>query len=47
VAAGRLESAAVPGFWLDVGWLFQRPLPPVAECLRRVLASPRKPRRSL
>jgi Uma2 family endonuclease len=38
VAAGRLESAAVPGFWLDVGWLFQRPLPPVAECLSKVLA---------
>jgi Uma2 family endonuclease len=37
VTAGRLESSAVPGFWLDAGWLFQRPLPPVAECLRQLM----------
>jgi Uma2 family endonuclease len=37
VTAGRLESSAVPGSWLDAGWLFQRPLPPVAECLRQLM----------
>ncbi|GBC84561.1 hypothetical protein HRbin11_00992 [bacterium HR11] len=47
VTAGRLESRAVPGFWLDVGWVLRWPLPPVAECLRRVLASHKKPKRSL
>lgn len=34
---GQLVSQGVPGFWLEVGWLFQRPLPPVEPCLRRVL----------
>jgi len=34
---GRLESRAVPGFWIDVGWLFQDPLPPASECLREML----------
>lgn len=38
VGTGRLESQAVPGFWLDVGWLFQQPLPSVVECLREVLS---------
>jgi hypothetical protein len=38
VRAGRVASIAVPGFWLEVGWLFQTPLPPVAECLRIVLS---------
>ncbi|WP_322801724.1 Uma2 family endonuclease [Thermoflexus sp.] len=36
---GRLVSQGVPGFWLEVGWLFQRPLPPVEPCLRRILGS--------
>ncbi len=35
---GRLTSQAVPGFWLEVGWLFQEPLPPAEACLRRILA---------
>ncbi len=38
VKAGRLDSQAVPGFWLDVGWVLQKPLPPVAECLAKVMA---------
>jgi Uma2 family endonuclease len=28
---GRYTSAIVPGFWLEVEWLWQNPLPPVAE----------------
>jgi Uncharacterized protein conserved in cyanobacteria len=35
---GRLLSRAVPGFWLEVGWLFQEPLPPAAVCLERILS---------
>jgi Uma2 family endonuclease len=27
VESGRWESSAVPGSWLDVGWLWQDPLP--------------------
>lgn len=36
-AGGRLSSEAVPGFWLEVGWLWQTPLPPAAACLRAIL----------
>jgi Uma2 family endonuclease len=35
---GRVESQAVPGFWLEVGWLFQEPRPRVADCLRALTA---------
>jgi len=35
--SGRVESRAVPGFWVEVGWLLQEPLPQVAECLRQIL----------
>jgi len=37
-AAGALASAVVPGFWIDVGWLWQEPLPAPLACLRRILA---------
>ena len=33
-ASGVYRSAALPGFWLDVNWLWQRPLPKLAEVLR-------------
>jgi Uma2 family endonuclease len=36
-SAGRLESAALPGFWLDVAWLWQQPLPSTVACLRQIL----------
>ncbi|HED04482.1 MAG TPA: Uma2 family endonuclease [Candidatus Fraserbacteria bacterium] len=39
LSRGRVESRAVPGLWLDVGWLFQEPLPPAAGCLRELLES--------
>lgn len=38
LAAGRLDSAVLPGFWIDVAWLWQEPLPPVLPCLRQILA---------
>jgi Uma2 family endonuclease len=37
---GTISSQAVPGFWLDVSWLWQRPLPRELECLERILPSP-------
>lgn len=35
--AGKLASRSVPGFWLEVGWLFCKPLPAADGCLRDVL----------
>ena len=32
-AEGRYESAVLPGFWINVGWLWQTPLPPVSQAL--------------
>lgn len=37
-SSGRVSSTAVPGFWIDVSWLWQEPLPPTPACLRRILA---------
>ncbi len=34
---GRHDSASVPGFWIDVGWLWQTPTPDVQACLRQIL----------
>jgi Uma2 family endonuclease len=30
---GRFESATIPGFWLEVAWLWQAPLPRVVDTL--------------
>ena len=30
---GRLASTAVPGFWIEVDWLWREPLPSTADCL--------------
>jgi Uma2 family endonuclease len=35
--AGRLTSRVVPGFWIDVGWLWRDPLPSTLACLREIL----------
>jgi Uma2 family endonuclease len=35
---GTLASAVLPGFWIDVAWLWQEPLPAPLSCLRRILA---------
>jgi len=34
---GRFHSRVLPGFWLDPAWLWQDPLPKVAEVLRRIV----------
>jgi Uma2 family endonuclease len=39
LAEGRFAPATLPGFWIDVSWLWQRPLPSVAVCLRQILGS--------
>lgn len=39
LAAGRLTSRVVPGFWIDVGWLWQEPLPSTLACLREIVAA--------
>ncbi len=36
VTDGRLESTAVPGFRIEVEWLWQRPLPSEFECLGEI-----------
>lgn len=36
-SAGRLESQTVPGFWIEVSWLWAEPLPSSFECLRAIL----------
>ncbi len=33
---GRWVSAVLSGFWLDVAWLWQRPLPDVQKCLQEI-----------
>ncbi len=39
VKGGGIGSSAVPGFRLKAEWLFQEPLPLVAECLRDIFGS--------
>lgn len=34
---GRLESTALTGFWIDVGWLWQAKLPSAMDCLNLIL----------
>jgi Uma2 family endonuclease len=38
MSAGRLSTAALPGFWVEVAWLWQEPLPTLYSCLRQILA---------
>ena len=37
--AGRLTSRVVPGFWIDVGWLWEDPLPSTLACLHEILGA--------
>ena len=39
LATGRLTSRVVPGFWIEVGWLWQERLPSTLACLREILAA--------
>jgi Uma2 family endonuclease len=38
VGSGRWESSALPGYWLDVEWLWGDPLPDPFHCLEAILA---------
>ena len=37
LAEGRFESQILPGFWLDVSWLWQQPLPDPQRCVNQIL----------
>lgn len=37
LTSGRLASTVLPGFWIDVGWLWQDRLPSTVACLREIL----------
>ncbi len=37
LASGRLDCSVVPGFWIDVGWLWHEELPSTLGCLRQIL----------
>lgn len=37
LTAGRLESKVVPGFWIEVDWLWKEELPSTSVCLREIL----------
>lgn len=37
-ALGRLESQAIPKFWLDISWLWQDPVPDEIGCLSQILS---------
>jgi len=38
--SGRWAVVCLPGFWIDVAWLWQRPLPNPRRCLEAILAGP-------
>lgn len=40
IASGPFPCRALPGFWLDVSWLWARPQPDVLVCLEAILAGP-------
>ena len=37
LSSGRLSSKALPGFWIEVSWLWQDQLPSTLQCLREIL----------
>lgn len=37
ISEGRRVSTAVPGFWIEVEWLWRHPLPSALDCLRQIL----------
>jgi Uma2 family endonuclease len=39
LSRGRIESGVLPGFWVSPSWLWESPRPPIARCLKRILAS--------
>ncbi len=39
LASDRLSSSVVPGFWIEVSWLWEEKLPSTMACLRQILGS--------
>lgn len=39
LTSGRLESTVLPGFWIEVSWLWRAELPSTLECLREILGT--------
>ncbi len=39
-ASGFVTCSTIPGFWIDVDWLWADPLPSALRCLARILAGP-------
>ena len=37
VRRGRLHSTGLPGFWIDVSWLWQDPFPKSLACVKQIL----------
>ncbi len=37
LGSGRLDSATVPGFWIEASWLWREDLPSTLGCLREIL----------
>lgn len=37
LSSGQLESRVLPGFWIEVDWLWQEDLPSTLSCLRKIL----------
>jgi Uma2 family endonuclease len=37
VGDGIVESSRIAGFWIEVGWLWQRPMPNELDCLQKLL----------
>jgi len=40
LSEGPLHSTSLPGFWIDVAWFWERPLPNPRRCLEAILAGP-------
>jgi Uma2 family endonuclease len=40
IESGAYASLALPGFWIDVSWLWARPRPNLMVCLQSILAGP-------
>jgi hypothetical protein len=36
---GKLCSQVIQGFWVEVSWLWQEPLPPLDQCLQALRSS--------
>jgi Uma2 family endonuclease len=37
LSSGRLESKVLPGFWIEVSWLWREELPSTLRCLREII----------